>query len=99
MTKSALITGVTGQDGAYLSRLLLGKGYKVFGLVARRGTDTSWRLQDLGVLDQVSLIHGDLTDMSSLCQAVEVAKPDEVYNLGAQSFVALAMRFEPGLTL
>jgi GDPmannose 4,6-dehydratase len=97
MTKSALITGVTGQDGAYLSRLLLGKGYKVFGLVARRGTDTSWRLQDLGVLDQVSLIHGDLTDMSSLCQAVETAKPDEVYNLGAQSFVGTSWQ-QPTVT-
>ncbi len=97
MTKSALITGVTGQDGAYLSRLLLGKGYKVFGLVARRGTDTSWRLQDLGVLDQVSLIHGDLTDMSSLCQAVEAAKPDEVYNLGAQSFVGTSWQ-QPTVT-
>src|SRR5450432_3694275 len=87
MAKSALITGVTGQDGAYLSRFLLDKGYQVFGIVARRGTDTSWRLHELGVADLVTVIHGDLTDMASLCRAVETAQPDEVYNLAAQSFV------------
>ena len=70
MAKSALITGVTGQDGAYLSRLLLEKGYKVHGVVARRGTDTSWRLRELGVERSIALLYGDLTDMSSLCEAV-----------------------------
>jgi GDPmannose 4,6-dehydratase len=97
MAKSALITGVTGQDGAYLSRFLLGKGYKVYGLVARRGSDTSWRLQELDVADAVSLIYGDLTDMASLCRAVETAQPDEVYNLGAQSFVGTSWQ-QPAVT-
>jgi GDPmannose 4,6-dehydratase len=97
MTKSALITGVTGQDGAYLSRFLIDKGYKVFGIVARRGTDTSWRLQEMGVADLITVIHGDLTDMSSLCRAVETARPDEVYNLAAQSFVGTSWQ-QPALT-
>ena len=97
MTKSALITGVTGQDGAYLSRFLVDKGYKVFGIVARRGTDTSWRLHDLGVADSVTVIHGDLTDMASLCRAVETAQPDEVYNLAAQSFVGTSWQ-QPAMT-
>jgi GDPmannose 4,6-dehydratase len=85
--KRALITGVTGQDGAYLSQLLLDKGYKVFGLIARRSTSTVWRLQYLGIQNEVELIEGDLTDLSSIARALQVAKPDEVYNLGAQSFV------------
>ena len=58
--KTALITGITGQDGAYLAQLLLSKGYKVFGLLARRSTPTVWRLQYLGILEQVALIDGDL---------------------------------------
>ncbi|MDR7067981.1 GDPmannose 4,6-dehydratase [Pseudoxanthomonas japonensis] len=85
--KSALITGVTGQDGAYLSKLLLGKGYEVHGLLARRSTDTLWRLRELGIDRDVRLIDGDLTDLSSLIRAMESSKADEVYNLGAQSFV------------
>ena len=64
MTKSALITGITGQDGAYLAQLLLTKGYTVFGLLARRSTDTLWRLRYLGIDTQVQLIEGDLTDLS-----------------------------------
>ncbi len=86
-TKSALITGVTGQDGTYLSKLLLEKGYKVHGLLARRSTDTLWRLRELGIEKEVNLIDGDLTDLSSLIRALEMSKADEVYNLGAQSFV------------
>lgn len=85
--KSALITGITGQDGAYLAKLLLEKGYKVYGLIARRSTKTTWRLAFLGIEDQVELIEGDLTDLSSLIRAVKKANPSEVYNLGAQSFV------------
>jgi GDP-D-mannose dehydratase len=85
--KSALITGVTGQDGAYLSRLLLGKGYQVNGVLARRSTDTLWRLRELGIEHDVRLIDGDLNDLSSLIRAMEVSRADEVYNLGAQSFV------------
>lgn len=88
MTKSALITGVTGQDGAYLAQLLLTKGYDVHGLVARRSTDTRWRLRELGIEQQVQFIEGDLADACSIQRAVIKARPDEIYNLGAQSFVA-----------
>ena len=95
--KSALITGVTGQDGAYLSRLLVDKGYRVHGLVARRASDTLWRLRELGVVDQVNLIHGDLTDKPSLMRALEISAAEEVYNLGAQSFVAASFE-QPVLT-
>ena len=95
--KTALITGITGQDGAYLAKLLLGKGYKVYGLLARRSTPTTWRLQYLGILDLVELIDGDLTDMSSIIRALHMAKPQEVYNLGAQSFVATSW-YQPLLT-
>lgn len=88
MARKALITGITGQDGAYLSKFLLGKGYEVYGLLARRSSPTTWRLQFLGVLDKVTLIDGDLTDIASIIRALNIAEPDEVYNLGAQSFVA-----------
>lgn len=86
-TKSALITGITGQDGSYLSELLLQKGYVVHGLLARRSTDTLWRLRELGIDGDVNFIDGDLTDLSSLLRAMESSKAEEVYNLGAQSFV------------
>ncbi|MGL5446975.1 MAG: GDP-mannose 4,6-dehydratase [Rhabdaerophilum sp.] len=85
----ALITGITGQDGAYLAQLLLGKGYEVFGLVRRsshRGVDDH-RLRWLGVRDQVTLLDGDLNDLSSLLRVVKSVEPTEVYNLAAQSFV------------
>jgi GDPmannose 4,6-dehydratase len=83
--KRALITGVTGQDGAYLSRLLLDKGYQVHGMVARRGSDALWRLKELNA--EVTLLVGDVTDVSSLLRAIEQAQPTELYNLAAQSFV------------
>ncbi|MDT8899713.1 GDP-mannose 4,6-dehydratase [Anaeroselena agilis] len=85
--KSALITGVTGQDGAYLAKMLLAKGYKVYGLIARRATPTTWRLEYLGIENEIELICGDLTDLPSLINAIERSKPSELYNLGAQSFV------------
>ena len=85
--KSALITGITGQDGAYLAKLLIDKGYNVFGLHARRSTNTLWRLQHLGVESTVQLVEGDLMDLSSLIRAMEKSQACEVYNLGAQSFV------------
>ncbi|HWG36050.1 MAG TPA: GDP-mannose 4,6-dehydratase [Gemmatimonadaceae bacterium] len=97
MSRSALITGVTGQDGAYLAKLLLTKGYRVFGLLARRSTSTLWRLHELGVTADVTLIDGDLTDMTSIIRALETSAPDEVYNLAAQSFVATSWR-QPLLT-
>ena len=87
MTKRAFITGITGQDGAYLVRFLLDKGYKVYGLHARRASDTLWRLRELETLDRIELLEGDLTDLSSLIRAIQTAQPDELYNLGAQSFV------------
>ena len=88
MAKKALITGITGQDGAYLAEHLLSLGYEVIGLLARRSTPTTWRLEYLGILDKVRLIDGDLTDMASIVRALLDCKPDEIYNLGAQSFVA-----------
>jgi GDPmannose 4,6-dehydratase len=88
MAKHALITGITGQDGAYLAKFLLNKGYVVHGVVARRGSDTLWRLRDLGVLDRVDIIDADLMDLSSLIRAVQKSQAEEIYNLAAQSFVA-----------
>jgi GDPmannose 4,6-dehydratase len=87
MSKSALITGITGQDGAYLSRLLLEKGYRVHGLLARRSSDTLWRLRHMGVLDDVKLFDGDIMDLSSMIRIVEQSQAQEIYNLAAQSFV------------
>jgi GDPmannose 4,6-dehydratase len=86
MSKRALITGITGQDGSYLTELLLSKGYEVFGLVRRSSTETNDRLE--GVLTRISLIGGDLMDPSSMLDALDHSRPDEVYNLAAQSFVA-----------
>ncbi len=88
MTKHALITGITGQDGAYLAQWLLEKDYTVYGLIARRGTDTTGRLHELGITDRVRLLDGDLIDLSSMIRAMEKSQATEVYNLGAQSFVA-----------
>lgn len=89
MTRRALITGVTGQDGAYLSQFLLDQGYEVFGLLRRSASSdvVGERLRWLGIADRVQLIGGNLTDGVSLMDAVDLAQPDEVYNLGAQSFV------------
>jgi GDPmannose 4,6-dehydratase len=84
--KRALITGVTGQDGLYLSELLLSKGYEVYGLI-RGQNNPKFALVEHTVPD-VKLLTGDLTDLSSLVRALGVAQPDEVYNLGAISFVA-----------
>ena len=83
--KRALITGVTGQDGMYLSELLLAKGYEVYGLV--RGQNNP-KVEAVSRIPGLKLLFGDLTDLSSLLRAVEAAQPDEVYNLGAISFVA-----------
>jgi GDPmannose 4,6-dehydratase len=85
----ALITGVTGQDGAYLSQLLLEKGYEVHGLLRRSASAdvVGERLRWLGIADQVQMIDGNLTDLSTLIRAIQEVRPDEVYNLAAQSFV------------
>jgi GDPmannose 4,6-dehydratase len=85
MKKSALITGITGQDGSYLAELLLQKGYTVYGLTRRSSTDVTSRISH--ILDRIHLVPGDLLDQSSLIEAMEVSQPDEVYNLAAQSFV------------
>lgn len=88
MTKSALITGITGQDGAYLAKLLLDKGYQVHGLVARRSSDSHWRLREMGIEGEIRYLDGDMADACSVQRAVIKAAPDELYNLAAQSFVA-----------
>ncbi|GEB77842.1 GDP-mannose 4,6-dehydratase [Sporolactobacillus inulinus] len=95
--RSALITGITGQDGAYLAKLLLEKDYKVYGLIARRSTDTKWRLRYLNIEHEVELIEGDLTDVTSIIRAMKIAQPNEVYNLAAQSFVGTSWQ-QPQLT-
>ena len=99
MTKRALITGVTGQDGAYLAQLLLSKGYEVFGVIRRsshRGVEDH-RLRWLGIANDVRLLDGDLADLSSLIRITQDVQPDEIYNLAAQSFVASSWR-QPILT-
>jgi GDPmannose 4,6-dehydratase len=87
--KKALISGITGQDGAYLSKLLLEKGYEVYGLVRRssRSDVNDARLKWLGIVDHVRLFDGNLTDLSSLARILREVRPNEVYNLAAQSFV------------
>jgi GDPmannose 4,6-dehydratase len=89
VSRRALVTGITGQDGAYLSQLLLGKGYEVFGLLRRSASADviGERLRWLGIADDVHLLPGNLIDTPSLMDALDEARPDEVYNLGAQSFV------------
>jgi GDPmannose 4,6-dehydratase len=85
----ALITGVTGQDGAYLAKLLLDKGYEVFGLLRRSASAdvVDGRLRWLGIAERTRMIDGDILDLASLIRALQEAEPDEVYNLAAQSFV------------
>ncbi len=99
MNKCAIITGITGQDGAYLAQLLLEKGYKVVGVVRRSshfGVATH-RLDWLGITEQVELVDGDLLDLGGLARIVREYKPDEVYNLAAQSFVKTSWD-QPSLT-
>ncbi|MDE2740109.1 MAG: GDP-mannose 4,6-dehydratase [Gemmatimonadota bacterium] len=93
--KRALITGITGQDGSYLAELLLEKDYEVFGLVRRSSTVNFERIGHLQ--DQIELISGDLLDQKSLVSALQTARPQEVYNLGAQSFVPVSWE-QPMLT-
>lgn len=90
MMKSALITGITGQDGSYLAEFLLKKGYQVFGIVRRLSSPNFQRIEH--VLDKIHVIEGDMTDEASLSKAVIESKPDEVYNLAAQSFVATSWK-------
>lgn len=83
--KKALITGVTGQDGSYLAEFLLEKGYKVYGMYRRSSVETFERISH--IKDKITLVEGDLTDMSSIMRIIEQTAPDEIYNLAAQSFV------------
>lgn len=94
-SKTALITGITGQDGSYLAEFLLNKNYQVFGLTRRTSTPNYDRIKN--IVDDVTLIPGDLLDQHSLTQAVRDTKPDEVYNLAAQSFVPTSWN-QPVLT-
>lgn len=86
--KKALITGITGQDGSYLTELLLEKGYDVYGIIRRKSKVDYGNIEHLK--DKVKLIYADMTDLTSLIKAVEASQPDEVYNLAAQSFVAVS---------
>jgi GDPmannose 4,6-dehydratase len=96
--KCALITGITGQDGAYLAALLLDQGYRVFGTYRRTSSVNFWRIEELGIAQHpnLRLVEYDLTDLSSSIRLLESAQPDEVYNLAAQSFVGVS--FEQPLT-
>lgn len=85
MTKSALITGIFGQDGSYLAELLLDKGYNVYGFARRTANPNPWRVQH--IINNINIIYGDLSDQTSLHRALKLSKPDEVYNLGAMSHV------------
>jgi GDPmannose 4,6-dehydratase len=93
--KRALITGITGQDGSYLAELLLEKGYEVYGMVRRSSTENFDRIAHL--TDRITLLQADLLDQSSLVEALEEARPNELYNLGAQSFVPTSWK-QPVLT-
>lgn len=87
MAKIALITGILGQDGPYLAKFLLSKGYQVYGMIRRYSNPNFDNLDYLGITNQIEYIDGDMTDESSLNQVIRTLRPDEVYNLAAQSFV------------
>jgi GDPmannose 4,6-dehydratase len=88
--KTALVTGVTGQDGAYLARLLVDKGYRVYGGCRWVSVDNLWRLREVGVLEQVELVDFDLQEIGNVARAIKKTRPDEIYNLAAQSFVGVS---------
>jgi GDPmannose 4,6-dehydratase len=90
MAKRALVTGVTGQDGAYLAQYLLQQGYEVIGAYRRSASSDFWRLAELGVADQVERVSFDLLETSNILRSIDRVRPDEIYNLAAQSFVALS---------
>ncbi len=90
MAKKAFITGITGQDGSYLSKLLLEKGYEVIGAYRRSASINSWRLDELGVTKDIRMVPFEMLEASNMHRTLRAVKPDEVYNLAAQSFVALS---------
>jgi len=95
MTRTALITGITGQDGSYLAELLLEQGYRVVGMTRRSSTATIERISH--IVDRLEIVQGDLLDQASLVQALQDVRPDELYNLAAQSFVPTSWN-QPVLT-
>lgn len=95
--KKALITGIRGQDGAYLSKLLLEKGYEVYGADRRSGDSGFWRLKELGIHRDVKIRYMDLLELTNVMREIEEIRPDEVYNLAAQSFVQVSFT-QPLLT-
>lgn len=97
MTKVALITGIRGQDGAYLAKFLLEKGYVVYGADRRSGDASFWRLRELGIEKDVKIVYMDLLELTNIMRVIEKVKPDEVYNLAAQSFVQVSFE-QPILT-
>ena len=94
---TALITGIRGQDGAYLAKLLLEKGYKVYGADRRSGDSSNWRLKELGIEKDVEILYMDLLELTNIMRVIEKVEPDEVYNLAAQSFVGVSFE-QPVLT-
>jgi len=90
MAKTALITGVSGQDGAYLARFLLKRGYRVVGARRRSSSGTMGRLAELGIQGDVEFVEIELLEASNLHHALKKLQPDEIYNLAAQSFVAIS---------
>ncbi len=90
--KRALITGITGQDGSYLAEFLLEKGYEVYGLVRRTSVDPLMRIDSLSLQHKIKIIYGDLRDNEAIIRALEASKPDEIYNLAAQSSVGVSFQ-------
>ena len=90
--KTALITGITGQDGSYLAEFLVEKGYKVYGLMRRVSTDPLINIEQLHLDKKIELIYGDLRDINSVKRAIDESNPDEIYNLGAQSHVGVSFK-------
>jgi len=95
--KKAIITGITGQDGGYLGKLLLDKGYQVYGAQRRNTGKRYWRLDELGIRDDIEMVDIDLTEPFNISKLLDKVKPDEFYNLAAQSFVALSFE-QPQVT-
>lgn len=90
MAKRALVTGITGQDGAYLAKFLLEKGYEVYGGLRRNASDNTWRLKELGVDREIKQVSLELLESSNIRSMLDKVRPDEIYNLAAQSFVGLS---------
>ena len=97
MSKRALITGITGQDGSYLSQFLIEKGYEVYGAVRRTSSINTGRLSELDILNKINLVAMDLAEITNIQRVIEEIKPDEIYNLAAQSHVHVSFE-EPEYT-